>query len=123
MKFKKIKNDYIEFKTLMQLAYCYISELTPAVNKFLYNYCKKGNKFYSEKFAYELEINLLYFEKFLNILDDIFDDFEKINIEKMKIIKIKPFKRWNILEPVKYFEEDIDILVEKGATLDWSKII
>ena len=41
----------------------------------------------------------------------------------MKIIKIKPFERWNILEPVKYFEDDIDILVEKGATLDWSKII
>lgn len=117
MHFKDLKNDYSAYLEYIYNCYIFISKLTPNINKYLQCYCKNKNKFYNPGFATQLEINLLYLEKILLYLDEIIENTDKINLLKMKTIKIEPLKKRQVLEKIDYIEEDLDIYVEEGTTI------
>ena len=122
MKYEKIKTNYKYFLEHLSHCHYYINELTPSINKYLQNYCKHKNKYYNEDFANKLEISLLYFEKFLIHLDEIFEYSENINLPNIKNYRIKKYKKWKIIKYEYCIEDDADIFIDKNSRVDWENI-
>lgn len=116
--FDNIKIEYKAFLENISFSYSYIEELVDFTNKFLSEYCK--SKHCDKKFAKELEINLLYLEKFHQNIDNIIEIIESVTLDKLTLPEIK-----NVfcLEDFISIPDDYDndILVDLNDSLNLDK--
>ena len=82
MDLKNIQKEYRKFLESLSFAESYLEELIEMTNKYLYEYSKSMHC--NTYFAENIEINLLYFDSFLERINDILDDIETINIQHLK---------------------------------------
>ena len=87
MHFEDLKTEYKTFANHIYSAHSYIEELTRETNKFLLKYSKAKN--FNINFANELENNLLYFELFLQYINNLIDELEQATILKIELPKAK----------------------------------
>ena len=107
---KRILNDIkTEYKTFLEHLYfaenC-LQELAEHTNKYLYDYSRTKNC--DKNFAENIEINSLYFDYFLEKINNIIDDIEEVSIQDLEEPKIN-----NVVNIVEYlpvpdnYEQDI----------------
>ena len=93
MIFEDLKDGHKALVEHISLAYFYVSEITPALNKYLQRYCKIKN--YDKDFANKLELNLVYFEKLFIELDEIYEYAQKIDLQEISFPKRKRKRKRN----------------------------
>ena len=115
MDLENLKNEYKFFLEQASLAHSCLYEFLPKINSALIKYCKMKN--FDEKFANELDINLLYLEKILEDFDNIMELFEKITFLEMNYPK-KEEKIGTFF--TKKYEKDI--FVDCNYKIDWKNL-
>ncbi len=110
----ELQTEYKSFLEQLYSAHDSLSFLVKYTNEYLTEYIKLHN--YDKEFAEKVELNLLYFEKFYEVIDYVTELTESTNFNKLKIPEIKNLI--NIFDhfplPDKY---DIDIVVDMNRKL------
>lgn len=85
-KLENIQSKYKMFLEHLYFAESCLEELVEQTNKYLYDYSK--SKHCDKNFAENIEINSLYFDNFLERINNITDDIEGISIQDLEEPKI-----------------------------------
>jgi len=89
MKKQTLNNIKTEYKTFLEhlfFAESCLNELVEQTNKYLYDYSK--SKYCDKNFAENIEINSLYFDNFLERINNIIDDIEGVSVQDLEEPKI-----------------------------------
>ena len=119
MSLKNIQTDYKEFLNHFATSHNLLAELIPTIRLFLVDYCNGRN--HDEKFAYNLDINLLLLQKFSEEIEELFNFLENISILELK----QPIKRKIKFRTRKHLElanKNDDIYIDLNFPLDWKNL-
>ena len=119
MNLKNIQTTYRELFEYFAVSHDLLNELIPAIKLFLIDYCK--DRYHDEKFAHDLDINLLLLEKFLLEIEVLFDFLENISIPELE----QPIKKEIKIRARKYHKlvnENDNIYVDLNTPIGWKNL-
>ena len=110
-----LKSDYKMFFEHFCYAHSAMEYLIKTTNRFLSNHKENYDYIYAEN----LDLYLLYFEKFYNILDNMMEEVENLSFAEHRTIFSSNIT--NIYDYVKIPDNyEQDILVDMNTTFDWN---
>lgn len=111
-----VKNEYMNFTDFLRFAYASCDDLVTNLEKFLIEY--RNLKDFNKNFANELELKLLFYEKFLDDVNSILKTVEDISLIDMTVPKIEP-KGWKDVALFIPRDYEQDIYVDSDFRIFW----